>query len=209
MNIQGAGQYYAGYQPMQMRRAGGMSGGFNPSDIDASKIIKNNDTNQDGVISADETKMSSDMFSHADADGDGQLTSNELEEMLANGPPMNGMNRMGGMGGMGGGIDVTTILDQEDEDGDGTISQEESRLTDELFSSIDENQDGVLTAEEIEKGLENRNPQTGQMPGAQSGLTLDQQTAMDAYYNAMQSLTSGYSANQDEIYWNSIMGVMA
>lgn len=210
MNIQGIGQSCSCYQPMQMRGAGSMSGGFNPPDIEASNILDREDANLDGVITADESLLSEDMFSNADSDEDGQLTTGELEEMLlANGPPM---NRMPGMGGepppKGSGVD--RILAQEDQDGDGTISWEESSLSDEKFSIIDENQDGIITVEEIEKSKGNKPQQMdGGMPGSDPSMTLDQQTALDAYNTAMQSIINIYSGNQDSSQWGNLLAITA
>lgn len=208
MNIQGIGQSFTAYQPMQMR---GMPGSFDPSNIDVSKIMEKKDANLDGVITADETAMTEDMFSGADTDGDGQLTTEELEEMIANGPPMGGMKGrggmmppMGGMGGMGSGqIDVQTILDQEDEDGDGQISAEESSLPDELFAKVDTNQDGVASAEEIEASIAKMEERRA------AKLDWNQQTALNAYQEAVQSFMTNFDEDTTDSYFSSFLGTIA
>lgn len=225
MNIQGIGSIYTGYQTMQMRGAGGPPGGFNPPDIEASNIMEREDANLDGVITTDESQLSADMFSNADSDEDGQLTTEELEEMLAaKGPPGNSMQGMEGMPDMGGkgpppppppgsGFDVDRILEQEDQDGDGTISMEESSLSDEEFSVIDENQDGIITIDEIEKAKENEPYQMGSMPGGSSGATQpmvqNRQIAIDAYNTAMQSFITGYAGNQQNSQWEDFLSILA
>ena len=210
MNIQGIGSFYTGYQSMQMRQTG-ISGNFHPPDIDASKIMEKKDANQDGVITIDETKASSEMFSKADADGNGELTTQELEEMLANGPPLMGMKGMGGMPGMSGmgDIDVETILDHRDKDGDGAISRDESVLPESLFSKVDQDKDGLLSAEEIEQSLEKRQQMMEQISEARAQLPLNRQTAMDAYKIALESFTTGYAESQEVSSWDNFLGKIA
>jgi len=104
MNIQGIGQSFSAYPSMSMRGSQGMNRGFEPPSADS--IMEKDDANLDGVLTVDETPMSEEMFSDSDSDSDGQLNTQELEDMLSNGPPpmMGGMGQGmtgGGMGGAG------------------------------------------------------------------------------------------------------------
>jgi len=157
MNIQGIGQSYA-YASLfsSLGTQSSQGSGFTPpAPPDAATLIENEDTNEYGVLSVEETRLTEEMFTDADTDSDGTLTLEELEEMLANGPPAGG-GGMGGMGGMGGGggmgskpMSIESIFETEDTDGDGKISAEESVLSDEMFSEIDTDQDGLNDYEEL------------------------------------------------------------
>lgn len=185
MNIQGIGQTYTAYASMNMRGTSQGNGEFDPSSIDSNKIMEKEDANLDGILTADETRMSEDMFSNADTNSDGELTAEELEEILASGPPMMG----GGMGPMGGPgpIDAASILEQEDTDGDGSISAEETRLSDTLFSELDTNQDGLISQEELEQSVAQKQEEMNSSQGYSSNQTVTQETAINAYHKAMET----------------------
>jgi hypothetical protein len=131
MNIQGIGQSYSAYYTSFYSSSGTQSSqgsGFTPpAPPDAATIIENEDTNLDGVLSVKETRLTEDMFADADTDSDGTLTLEELEEMLANGPPA-GMGGMGGGGSMGPEpMSIESIFETEDTDGDEKNSTEQTQ----------------------------------------------------------------------------------
>jgi hypothetical protein len=200
MNIQGIGQSYdytSSYSSSGMR--GTQGGGFTPpAPPDAATIIETEDTNEDGVLSIEETRLTEEMFANADTDSDGMLTLEELEEMLANGPPAAGGGMSGMGGGMGGGgamgpepMSIESIFETEDVDGDELINAKESALPDEIFSEIDTDQDGYLTAEEIKTSRENKKEPTEQTQAYSSTVTQDM--AIKAYQQAIQSFLLNYS----------------
>jgi len=207
MNIQGIGQSYSAYTSSYSSSGmRGMQGsGFDPSTLDAAAIIEKEDTNLDGVLSVDETRLTDDMFSNADTDSDGMLTKSELEEMLANGPPPGGMGGMGRGGGMGKEpMSIESIFEIEDTDGDELISAEESALPDEVFSEIDTNQDAYLTAEEIQKSRENKTESSQQTQtlssgnSGSSGSTLTPDMVIKAYQQAIQSFLLNLSGESSD-----------
>lgn len=190
MNIQGIGQQYMGMTTQMMNRN---QGGVNPADMDVGQLIEKADQNGDGVLSIDETPMSEDMFGNADADGDGLLTQAEMEEMLASGPPP-------GMGGMGGGPDIQSLLSREDQDGDGSISSEETGLSEALFSKLDADGDGKVTMEELEQARAEK--EAGMNQGS-----LKQATAASAYQSAVTQYFS-YLEVDENASLSSFMGTV-
>jgi Ca2+-binding EF-hand superfamily protein len=185
MNIQGIGQSFSAYQSMSTRSTQGTSSSFEPPD--AASIMEKDDANLDGVLTIDETPMSEEMFSDADSDLDGQLSSQELEEMLANGPPPPPM--MGG--GMGG---AQSILEAEDTDESGSISSEESSLSSEVFSLLDTNEDGVISLDEIEAAQADKQENMNMMQGLSSNQTVSQDQAINVYRQVMESLMTNLSS---------------
>lgn len=187
MNIQGIGQSFSAYQSMSMRGSQGMNSGFDPPNADS--IMEKDDANLDGVLTVDETPMSEEIFSDADSDSDGQLNTQELEEMLSNGPPPM-MGR--GMGGTK--FDAQSILDAEDTDEAGSISSEESTLSSEVFSILDTNEDGVISQEELEAAQLGRQGNMDAMQELFSNQTASQNQAINAYHQIMKSSMTNFSS---------------
>lgn len=185
MNIQGIGPSFSAYQSMNMRGSQGANSSFEPPSADS--IMEKDDANLDGVLTIDETPMSEEMFSDADADSDGQLNTQELEEMLSSGPPPPPMTG-GGMGG------AQSVLDAEDTDEDGSISAEESSLSSEVFSLLDTNEDGVISQDEIEAAQTDRQENMNMMQGLSSNQTVSQDQAVNVYRQVMESLMTNYSS---------------
>jgi Ca2+-binding EF-hand superfamily protein len=198
MNIQGIGQSFSAYQSMSTRSTQGTNSSFEPPD--AASIMEKDDANLDGVLTIDETPMSQEMFSDADSDLDGQLNTQELEEMLANGPPpppmMDGGKGQGMMGGgMGGGMGgAQSILEAEDTDENGSISSEESSLSSEVFSLLDTNEDGVISLDEIEAAQAEKQENMNMMQGLSSNQTVSQDQAINIYRQVMESLMTNFSS---------------
>lgn len=211
MNINGmGGAQFSPYQAQAMQGSGRGRPGGKPASMDVSEVIKTKDTNADGVLAANEIGMPDKIFAKADVDSDGLLTQKELEDMLANGARPGGMGRpngvggrQGGMGGMGK-IDAQALLDDNDSDEDGTISAEESGLTEEFFSNLDTNQDDKISVDEIEKRLSSRSE--GSFMGSDPGLM--QAKALSAYQEAMNHYMSNFSADTN-MNISSFLGTIA
>ncbi len=74
--------------PMGMMAGGGMMGSGMMSmggsgSMDIEQLFAEEDTDEDGTISAEETSLPEEMFSALDKDGDGKVTSDELEQAIA------------------------------------------------------------------------------------------------------------------------------
>ena len=166
-------------------------GGSGPSGMEASSILESEDANSDGVLTLDETRLTEEMFANADTDSDGELTEEELDELLSSGPPP-GPPPMGGPMG-GGPPDAESILEEEDTDGDGSISMEETRLPEDVFTEMDTNGDGFLSQDEIEQGLAARQEASGSNSGLSSAATVSQGQAIAAYREALSSFMTEYT----------------
>lgn len=176
-----------------MRPMQGQNSRFDPSTIDSGSLMEKLDANLDGVLTADETRMSQDMFSNGDTDSNGELTIEEMEEMLSKGPPAMG-SVMGGSGGMGQ-LDIASILDQEDTDEDGSISIEETSLPNQLFSTIDTNQDGKISQAELEQATADKPPKSDNNKTLSAKQTLTTDLAMNAYQQAIESYMTNYTGD--------------
>jgi Ca2+-binding EF-hand superfamily protein len=135
------------------------------------KIMEQEDTNGDGVISADETRLDSDRFGELDADGNGALSTDELEAGLKAGPAGGAPPAFGPPP-----IDpsklASKIIDQEDTNGDGVISADETRLDSDRFGELDTDSNGSLTTEELLASFQAREDQMpdGMPPASGMGM---------------------------------------
>ena len=110
------------------------------------------DTDGDGGLSIEESGLSEEIFAKMDYDGDGLLTEADREAQMAEGggaPP--GMGPQGAGGGPP--PDFASLIESKDSDSDGALSESESGLTPEQFSSLDTNQDGVVSLAELEASV--------------------------------------------------------
>lgn len=140
---------------------------------EVSKIFGQDDSNEDGVLSIDETPLSEEMFSSIDSDGDGNITTEELQADMETKQTelMRSFNaeacffhmfRMQGMMGQQAGREqtsqasdmVSNIFSKDDSNEDGVLSIDETPLSEEIFSSIDSDGDGNITMEELQADLE-------------------------------------------------------
>lgn len=140
----------------------------------SSKVMETSDLNSDSLLSIDEVNISDETFSSMDEDGDGSLSSSELEtsfstmldniknqttspkefaELLTNmgldvpAPPSKG-------GGMPNVSEMASdIFSKNDTNEDGLLSVDELDISEELMSIIDSNEDGSITQEELSQGL--------------------------------------------------------
>jgi len=172
MTISGIGQ------SMSMSSLYGMQ---RPSACDmASKILKDLDTNGDGVLSTDEISKGgkfAQKLLEADANGDGNVTMDELisdiTEKMKNGnmPPMNGMQPPSAS-------DMAShIMDELDTNGDGVLSTDEISKGGKHAQRIlgaDANGDGNVTMDELVSDISkmgDKMKQSDQANQGGSGLT--------------------------------------
>jgi len=93
------------------------------------------DQNQDGTVSRDEYPGPDDAFTRLDGDKDGAITATEVQ---------NSLKRRGKGGG--------NFIARFDDDKDGKVSKEEFPRSEDLFTRLDANNDGYITADEAPAG---------------------------------------------------------
>jgi Ca2+-binding EF-hand superfamily protein len=119
-----------------------------------SQIISENDTDGDGALSLEEGGIPEDKFSEADADGDGVVTQAELQaDMEAQRSEH-----------------IAAIFSEKDEDEDGGLSSEELGVSEEEFSALDTNEDGVVSQAELEAAYGTMAPPPGPPPMDMAGM---------------------------------------
>jgi len=172
MNIGAIGSYGGGFSTnmfgpisrMQSKQA-------DPAEF-ASKILEQEDTDGDGVISAEESRLSTKRFGEIDTDSSGTLTTEEIVAGIESrqSQMMEGVMSMPRMFQPPSASEMASkLIEEEDTDGDGMISADESRVDSDIFSGIDTDGDGVLTAEELEASFEAMEPPAG---GGMQGMAM-------------------------------------
>lgn len=133
----------------------GASGALALSDMDAASILDSEDTDESGALSFEETTLTEEMFATADTDADGELSEDEIAEYISTAPGL-----------QAGAMDATSIVDDDDDD---ESSVDETSTTEAIFSAIDTDGDGSISAEELEDYLasneEGTNATDGPPPG--------------------------------------------
>lgn len=115
----------------------------------AAKMFETLDTDANGSISQAEFEAkATERFAETDANGDGQLS---LEELQANGP------RKGKRGGEGASEErrakfAAKMIERKDTNGDGVLSAEEIAAQEDIFARLDTDGDGAISREELEAG---------------------------------------------------------
>jgi Ca2+-binding EF-hand superfamily protein len=141
----------------------------------AASFISGHDTDQNGLLSVEETDFSKEQFNTIDADGDGYLSADELTAEERRRQEKGAFN-------MGMRVPPTadeiasSLISQLDADGDGSLSQEELDMDSDQFSSIDSDGDGILSSEEITEDLQARMDemhQAAMQMGASSSATTE------------------------------------
>jgi len=121
----------------------------------AASFISGHDTDQNGLLSIEETDFSKEQFNAIDADGDGSLSADELTAEERRRQEKGAFN-MGMRVSPTADEIASSLISQLDGDGDGSLSQEELDMDSDQFSSIDSDGDGILSSEEITEDLQAR-----------------------------------------------------
>lgn len=142
-------------QLFSARSSSSKTSGANGPDFSklAKDIISKEDTDGNGTISKSESKLKADIFDKFDTDKDGSLTQDELYTGFKQGPP-----RGAGPPQFDPSKIASSIIQEEDKDGDGTVSAEESKLSSDQFKAFDTDSSGTLSADELTAGLEANKP---------------------------------------------------
>jgi len=149
----------------------------------ASKLMSDLDADGTSTLSLEESGLSESLFTAADADGDGQITAQELADALAQeraqmmaGSSTSGAGLLGTLLSQAGvgmtsqdmgqtppppddGAMADDIISSLDSDGDSALSMEESGLSEEVFNSIDTDGDGVVSSQELADALKSEREQ--------------------------------------------------
>lgn len=190
-------------------RKQGMSGDM-AEEISAN-MISDNDSDKSGGLSIKESGLSDDDFTTLDTDGDGSLNSSELKTGLTSNnqslsalmpPPPSGV----GGGKMGQGMPdeiaskiADSMVSQYDKDSSGTLSAEESGLSDDEFGGLDTDGDGILSTAELQAGLTSGSeslsklmpePPNGGMPPTGSSESSDSSDDSDSSTTLSQYATT-------------------
>ncbi|MEE9388847.1 MAG: EF-hand domain-containing protein [Paracoccaceae bacterium] len=134
----------AAYAKGQGERGQGGKGGERPS-------FSELDTNGDGTVTVAEMQAkAAEKFNQVDSNGDGVISAEENAAAAT----AKAAERAGMM--------FTRLLEWRDSDGDGALSQVEmgDGQAEKMFSKLDANDDGVISAEEFEQAKE-RGPRDG------------------------------------------------
>jgi Ca2+-binding EF-hand superfamily protein len=178
----------------------------------SANMISDYDSDKSGGITVKESGLSDDDFTTLDTDGDGSLTSSELKTGLTSNnqslsalmpPPPSGV----GGGKMGQGMPdeiaskiADSMVSQYDTDSSGSLSAEESGLTDDEFGGLDTDGDGILSTAELQAGLTSNNQSLSKlMPEPPSGgqPPQDASTSSDSSDDSETSTTlSQYATTQ-------------
>lgn len=127
---------------------------------EVNKMFELRDADGSSGISSEEFGLSDDLFSAIDLDENGELSTEELEAELISRSRSDASFAPG-------------ILQELDADEDGLISQEESLLTEDVFSELDLDQDGYHSAREMRNAMvdQGRMALAAELYGTVSGLT--------------------------------------
>ncbi len=153
--VSGSSVFGVGYNINQSMNSSRNSG---PSSDDiAASIVEKDDADGDGLLSLDETPLDEDRFNSIDADGDGFISAEELSADAQK--HMNARSAFMGqltlkMQDIDTGELAASIIENDDADGDGVLSLDETPLDEDTFNSIDTDGDGFITAEELSTDME-------------------------------------------------------
>jgi len=165
----------SGFNNNMMQQAQQMQRSASPSAAElSSKVMEVSDLNSDSLLAIDEVNLSDETFLAMDEDGDGSLSSSELETSFSS--MLDGMKNqktspeefgalLTNMGldvpappSRGGGMPnvsemASEIFSKNDTNEDGLLSTDELDISADLLSVIDSNEDGSITQKELEEGL--------------------------------------------------------
>jgi|GEM_PF-833400 len=161
MSVSGINQSLSGNTWMQGLGPRGTKESGPDYDQMAEKVLQDRDQDGDGLLSSSEMQMSRGRFEMVDTDKDGYVSAGELSAHLSSGDNNSRLNRL-----------AAAIIKMQDSDGDGKLSQSESDLSRDDFEAADADGDGYLTQSEIANALgasANQNGQNGQNGMGEAG----------------------------------------
>ncbi len=131
-----------------------LQGAKDSPDEFASSFVNDKDKDGDGLLTLQEAGIEKDKFTTADTDGDGFLTPEEITADLEQRNQQMGLMGQLSVKMQGSPQDlINSLINQNDKDEDGALDLEESGLTSELFGALDADNDGSISASELDEAL--------------------------------------------------------
>ena len=143
----------------------------------AAKYVKENDKDNNGVLTSDEVTLSAEAYAKLDADSDGKVTKDEMKTALAgkddeifqyykNGGANSGTadptaslltSSNASSTSAYSNLAASTFMKSMDKNSDGVLSADEISLSTDIFSEIDKDSSGQVTASELKSTLASKN----------------------------------------------------
>jgi len=178
------------------------SSGLGTDDIAAS-ILEQDDADGDGLLSLSETSLDEDRFNEIDSDGDGYISAEELSADAKSHMQQNAaMGQLSVLMQSGNSDEIAaSILEKDDEDGDGLLSLSETSLDEDRFNEIDSDGDGYISAEELSADMQENMAEGSAATAAaasESVAATTQTASTDETTSASSSGSSSSSSSSDD-----------
>lgn len=180
----------------------------------AAQALASNSNSSSGSSSSSSTSAT-DIFTKLDSNGDGGLSTDEFMAALKNSKPQKAQGEDGGMpppppGGM----------PPPPSDSSSSTDSTDSESIDKIFSALDTNQDGSVSADELAALFEKKSTdssstssQTSTSASAQTSASTTETTTEDAFKNMrndmLQRILSYYGSNASASNSTSLLSVSA
>lgn len=181
----------------------------------AAQALASNSNSSSSSSSSNSTSVT-DIFNKLDSNGDGGLSTDEFMAALKNSKPQKGQGGDGGMpppppGGM---------PPPPPSDSSASTDSTDSNSIDKIFSALDTNQDGTVSADELAALFDKKSTdssstssQTSTSSSAQTSASTTEATTQDAFKNMrndmLQRILSYYGSNASASNSTSLLSVSA
>lgn len=171
---------------------------LNDSEKMSKAEIQDKDSDGDGMLSLTESGLEEDVFIKSDSDGDGLLTQTEIaadidskiEEYVSKIQSANQQALQSTSADFNPSNISANIVDKRDKDGDGMVSESETRMDAKSFKAADADGDGLLSADEIASYID------GMMQSAMKRMGYTDKDASDVQADPLTSLLDALNADE-------------